>query len=288
MIFMPSNASSLARRPFRVAVVDDEPLARERLVRLLRELRCVVVAELTSGRSLLDWMQCNPRTDALFLESHMSGGGGLELLAEMHGPPPVIFVTAHAEHAVRAFDADVVDYVLKPVFKSRLERALARLEAKLRLACIQDADALMSMQSQSPGWGAPSEAWPPNPASARVRRSLLIEEPVHRIPVKVGDGKLLVELRKVTHFHVEDEIVWVWTGGKRFRTQWTSLTEVEQALCDPGLMRIQRNILARPSLVLGIRSLPGGRCKIRYLEGIELEVSRSATPTLRARIGIHR
>lgn len=238
-------------------VVDDERLARERLARLLRELECVVLAELRNSRALIEWMEAKEPADALFLDIQMPGGSGLELLAELRDPPPVIFVTAHAEHAVRAFDADAVDYVLKPVFKDRLERALMRLRAKL----------------------VPRR-------SGHELRALTTDGPSLRIPVKAGDGKLLLDLRKISHFEVEDEIVWAWAGGKRFRTRWTALSEVEQEIRDPGFMRIQRGILAKPAMILGIRSLPGGRCKVRFPEGVELEVSRSATPAIRALCGL--
>ena len=241
----------------KVALVDDEPLARERLSRILKELGCEVVAELDRGKTLLTWLKRNEKVDGLFLDIQMPGLGGLELLAEIEHGPPVIFVTAHSEYAIRAFDLDAVDYVLKPVFKDRLERALARLRCKHV------------------------------PVRGGEQLSQIIPAiNVHRIPVRAGTGKLLLELRKISHFEVEDEMVWAWFGAQRFRTAWTALSEVEEVLTDAGLVKIQRNILLRPSLVIGVRSLPGGRCKVRLPEGAELEVSRNATPRIRELLGL--
>ena len=234
-----------------VAVVEDEPLARERLSRLLTELGNRVVAELEDAGSLLSWLEQKPQVDALFLDIQMPGGTGLEVLAEMKERLPVVFVTAHAEHAVRAFDAEAVDYVLKPVFKDRLERSLARLQSRL----VQ-------------------------PRSGSEIRSLLAA-PGPRILVKAGVGNVFLDLRKVTHFEVKAEVVWAYSGGKRFRTQWTALSEVEEAFPEVALLRIQRHVLLRPEVVVGYRSLAGGRWRVRLPEGVELEVSRAMTPRLR-------
>ena len=234
-----------------IAVVEDEPLARERLARLLVELGMRVVAELEDASSLLQWLEGKPAVDALFLDIQMPGGSGLEVLAEMKAPIPVVFVTAHAEHAVRAFDAEAVDYVLKPVFKDRLERALGRLQSRL----VQ-------------------------PRSGPEIRSLLAA-PGPRVLVRAGSGNVFLDLKKVTHFEVRDEVVWAHSAGKRFRTLWTALSEVESAFPDVSLLRVQRHVLLRPEVVVGYRSLMGGRWRVRLPDGVELEVSRAMTPKLR-------
>lgn len=240
----------------KVAVVEDEPLARERLSRLLGEMGCEVVAELEDGRSLLEWLSQAPALDGLFLDIQMPGGTGLEVLAELKTPLPVVFVTAFAEHAVRAFDAEVVDYVLKPVFRDRLERCLSRLKAR-----------------QVPERSGPE-------------LKALVESRPQRFLVKAGGGNLFLDLRKVSHFEVMDEVVWVWVGGKKFRSSWTALSEVETAFPEADLMRVQRHVLLRPEAVQGYRGLPGGRWKVRVYEGVEVEVSRTMTPKLRERLGL--
>ena len=238
-------------RPFRVALADDEPLARARLARLLRAAGCEVVAELEDGSAVLAWLQSEPAVDALFLDIQMPGATGLEVMAELPDHLPVVLVTAYAEHAVRAFEAAAVDYVLKPLSADRLAKSLARLRE--RPAAV----------SQTP-----------HTASSG------------RYPVKAGEGHLFLELRRTTHFEVEDEVVWAWSGASRFRTGWTTLAEVEQAFPSAGLMRIQRHLLLRPEAVLGLRPLEGGRASVRVGEGLELETSRTATPKLKELLGL--
>lgn len=238
----------------RVALADDEPLARARLARLLREAGCEVLAELPDGPSLLQWMQKAPVLDALFLDIHMPGASGLELVAELNDPPPVVFVTAFSEHAVRAFETDAVDYVLKPISAERLAKTLAKLRRQ--------------------------EV--PKRSAAELRA---LVSPT-RFPVKAGDGHVFLDLRRVSHFEVEDEEVWAWSQGQRHRTDWTSLAEVEEAFPDAGLVRIQRHLLLRPEAVLGLKPLDGGRASVRVGEGLDLEVSRSITPKLKELLGL--
>ncbi len=246
----------------RVALADDEPLARARLARLLREAGCEVVAELADGPSVLRWLEEGGKVDGLFLDIQMPGISGLEVLAELqdgHVCPPVIFVTAFAEHAVRAFEACATDYLLKPVSAERLNKALARLQ-----------------QGAVP------------PRNAGELKALLPQ--AQRFPVRAGDGHVFLELKRTTHFEVEDEVVYAWApvGGKlsRHRTDWTSLGEVEAAFPGSGFLRIQRHLLLRPEAILGLRPIEGGRAAVRVADGVDLEVSRSMTPKLKEWLGL--
>lgn len=240
----------------RVIVVDDEPLARERLARLLREAGCEVLASLSNGLELLAWAARGEKADGLFLDIQMPGGSGWEALAELQTPPPVVFVTAFPEYAHQAFDAEAVDYLLKPVYEDRLQRALSRLRGRLV----------------------------PQRSGAELKE--LSQGPAPRFPIKAGVGHAFLDLKQVTHFDVSDKIVWAWAGLRRFRTTWRTLNEVEEAFPDAGLMRIQRRLLLRPEAVLAHRPLFGGRASVRVAEGVNLEVSRNAAPLLRERLNL--
>jgi two-component system response regulator AlgR len=120
----------------RVLIVDDEPLARMRLRSLLAD--CVrpaatVVDEAGSAAEALHALARQP-VDAVMLDIHMPGMDGLALaqrLREQQPAPAVVLVTAHAEHALQAFEVDAVDYLTKPVRRARLQEALARVETRL-------------------------------------------------------------------------------------------------------------------------------------------------------------
>jgi two-component system response regulator AlgR len=116
-----------------VLIVDDEPLARLRLATLLAEIHsphCTVAGEATSAAEALAWLQRNPRCDALLLDIQMPGASGTELAARLRSradAPAVVFVTAHAEHALHAFELDAIDYLTKPVRRERLQAALQKV-----------------------------------------------------------------------------------------------------------------------------------------------------------------
>lgn len=112
----------------KILIVDDEPLARKRLARLLLEIGdCEVVGEAANGKqALLSISALNP--DIVLLDISMPEMDGLEAalhLSKLPDPPAIIFVTAYSDHALAAFETRAVDYLLKPIRKDRLQRAIA-------------------------------------------------------------------------------------------------------------------------------------------------------------------
>jgi DNA-binding LytR/AlgR family response regulator len=115
----------------RVMVVDDEPPARRRLIRELSAIPGIeLVGEAADGAEALAKL-ASAKPDLLLLDVRMPGLDGIALAAQERALPPIIFVTAHDEFAVRAFELDAVDYVLKPVRRERLAAALQRAERRL-------------------------------------------------------------------------------------------------------------------------------------------------------------
>jgi len=119
---------------FRTLIVDDEPLARQRLRRLLdehTEFECV--AEAGDGQAAIDWL-AQFSADLVLLDIQMPGVGGLATAARlqsMENAPVVVFCTAYDDHALAAFDVNAADYLLKPIRKDDLSRALARARTRL-------------------------------------------------------------------------------------------------------------------------------------------------------------
>ncbi len=114
--------------PFRILIAEDEPLARERLRQMLRtEAGFQIVAEAMDGPQAV-LLARRHRPEIMLLDIQLPGLNGFEVLTALkhEAPPAVIFLTAHGEHAVRAFDAKAVDYVMKPFTRERLRRALER------------------------------------------------------------------------------------------------------------------------------------------------------------------
>ena len=239
----------MSSHPLKVLVAEDEPFNLRRLSRLLREAGCEVVAELEDGPSVLNWLAQGGAVDALFLDIQMPGLNGLDVSAVLPRHIPVVFVTAYAEHAVRAFEQAAIDYLLKPVTSERLATTLQRLRV------------LPEREDRGQ---------PPGP---------------FRYPVKAGEGLVMVDLAKTTHFQFEDDAVWAF-AGERLRTTWKTLAEAESAL-GTRVVRGHRHLLIRPEAVIGVRAGDSGRLRIRLAGGYELEVSRGAAIGLKERLGLN-
>jgi two-component system response regulator AlgR len=123
----------------KVLIVDDEPLARSRLRTLLGDCTAPatsVEAEAANATQAIEWLQRQP-VDVALIDIHMPGADGLTLartLRALPQPPAVVFVTAHAEHAVQAFDLEALDYLTKPVRLERLQAALQKVERSMQSA----------------------------------------------------------------------------------------------------------------------------------------------------------
>lgn len=231
----------------RVAVAEDEPINQRRLLRLLKECGCDVLASFDNGLEVEDWLATKPNVDALFLDIQMPGLDGMSLQASIRPDLPVVFVTSYAERAVEAFNVDAVDFLLKPVTTDRLVKSLAKIRRAL-------------------GWQEPD--------GGRQGGNT-------RFPVMAGNGMVFLDLGRTSYFELDQQVVWA-VAGERFRTKWKTLGEVETYFADAGLLRIHRHLLVRPEAVLGIRSSAGSRVLVKMVGGAELEASRGATPRLKA------
>ncbi len=197
--------------PWRVLIVDDEALARSRLATLVAECtepRCTVAGQCASAQQARQWLN-EYQADIVLLDIQMPGQPGTALAAELQRlarPPAVVFVTAHTEHALAAFDLDAADYLTKPVKRERLAAALERAARRAPAA---------------DGGAAPGQE-PVLVVSERGR--------VARIP-----------LADVLYLKAELKYVTLRTAGRTWVLD-DSLTELEQRLGE-RFLRIHRNAL---------------------------------------------
>ncbi len=238
----------------RVLVADDEPLARERLTRLLADLPGVeVVAEAGNGREALEQAAAQA-ADVLLLDIRMPGMDGLEAarhLAQGPDPPAVVFTTAYDQHALEAFEARAVDYLLKPVSRERLARALERA----RRLSAAEVGALA-------GVGAPARS---------------------HLSVSSHRGLSLVPVAEVRYLRAERKYVSVgYPGGELLSEE--PLKDFEQEFGE-RFLRVHRNALVAVAHVTGLERDPEGRHRV-VLDGVEarLEVSRRLLPGVRRRL----
>ena len=240
----------------RVLIADDEPLARERLRDLLAELPGVeLVGEAGNGREAFE-LAVAMRPDAVLLDIAMPVLDGLEAaryLLELDPPPAVVFCTAYDEHALAAFEARAVDYLVKPIRKERLAQALERA-GRLSGERIAELGAAIDGQARR------------THLCARLRGSLRLI-PLEEVHFLQAEEKYTV----VHHARGEDLIE-------------ESLKSLEKEFAEQFL-RIHRNCLVARDELQELRRDADGRvhAALRHNEAV-LEVSRRCLPTLRQRV----
>jgi two-component system response regulator AlgR len=237
-----------------ILVVDDEPLARARLCRLVTEFESdVAVEEAGNGPEALQKVQAD-RIDVVLLDIRMPGMDGIEVarhLKHLDRAPAVIFTTAYDSHALQAFEASAVDYLLKPIRRERLKDALHR------------ARTLSGRQIES------LEAADPAAGKARTHVSASLK----------GDLKL-VPVDEVRFFRAEHKyVVARHDHGELILDEALSALEEE---FKQDFMRVHRNALAALALVRALERSEGGGYRLRF-DGIEetVEVSRRCLPEVR-------
>jgi len=245
----------------KVLVVDDEPLARSRLLRMLERIPDVVaVGEAANGREALDRIR-ELAPDVVLLDVRMPGLDGLELARELVGPIRVIFTTAFDEYAVEAFEVSAADYLLKPIRLERLERALGRLR-----------------QSQA---GA-------DPRRLRELFERLVEAApparATRITARRGDSLRVFDPTQIERFTAADGYVAFRHGGGEFLLE-ESLHSLEQRLAPLGFLRIHRSELIRLDAVQALHS-EDGNTSVELADGARAPVSRRLVAELKRRLGI--
>ncbi len=219
----------------RAIIVDDELLGRERVRILLEEFpQVTIVAECSGGRDAVESIQKHT-PDIVFLDIQMPDLDGFGVLSELRAlevpAPIVVFVTAYDEHAVRAFEVNAIDYLLKPVQIDRLEKALDR--AKSLLA------------KPEPG------AWQENLAS--MLESLRPEQHLSRIEIRSQGRSDYVNVDEVTWLKADGNYIEVHTGKQTHLARIT-LAELERQLDPKRFHRISRSSVVNLDRVRSIQS----------------------------------
>ncbi len=238
--------------PLLVLLADDELLARRRLARLLAELPGVtLVGECSSGQELLATLaRGDLDVDLVLLDINMPGLTGLETGALLpEDGPYIIFITAHEEHALAAYDLGAVDYLLKPIDAVRLGKALQRARRRL---------------------GAQASA----PAAELVR-----------LPVSTRQGIRLLDPRELSHATFDGELVTLYTRGGPLLTDF-SLQDLEERLPTGVFERVHRRALINLEQLACLDPLETGGYTARMQDGGLVPISRQAARRLRRRLGL--
>ena len=224
-------------------IVDDEPPARRELRRMLGEFPWIEIVGEAGGieeaRSKIDTLS----PALLFLDIHMPGGSGFDLLTRLEYAPQVIFTTAHDGHAVRAFEVNALDYLLKPVDPERLAAAVSRIHTT---------------------------------TTARVPHAVL-----EQLYVRDGPRCWFVPLNEVCLLTAEGNYVRL-SWGARQPLLGRALSSLEQRLDAKRFFRANRRQILNLDFIAEVEMGEGGRLRVQLRDGPEVKVSRRQARLLRA------
>ena len=239
--------------PVSALIADDEASARSRLRKLLAPYDFALVeGDAHDGLAALEAIRQH-RPQVLFLDVEMPGLGGFEVVEALTPDvmPLIVFVTAYDEHALAAFDANAVAYLLKPVVEDRLRTVVARIEQLVR----------------SPDGAARESARASAAANANPK-------PLHHVLALQKEGYLLVPLDEVCYFQVEDGVTFARTATASYRTNY-AIGDLEARLPAPPFFRAHRSTIANLHKVASIHPMFNGTFLLRMKDasGSEIQVS---------------
>ena len=251
----------------RTLLVDDEELARSALRRALLAAPefegFEIVGEAANGVEALEAIE-ELRPDLVFLDIEMPGFGGFEVIQQLSDVPAIVFVTAYDEYAVRAFEANALDYLLKPVQPERLQRALARIRARF----------------------AGRSAERSREQDARISEIVSSRSgPLKRLAARRGKRIAIVPLREIIRIEIEDKLVFACTAKERLLVD-KSIGELEAMLQPAGFLRISRGELVNLEMVRELAPYFSGTWRVKLSNGEERDVSRERAKQLKEAMGV--
>jgi two-component system, LytTR family, response regulator len=261
-----------ARAPLRVLIVDDEPLARQRIEHLLEaEPDVTVIRTAATGDEAVQAIR-ETSPDVVFLDVQMPGRTGLDVVRDV-GPdfmPVTVFVTAHDDYAVKAFELAAADYLLKPYSDERFEEAMRRARERVE---VEDLGTLREqlrvvLETDTASRGA-------DPGESRY---------LERIAVQSRGRLRVVPIDRVDHIEASGVYAEIHVGSDRHLVR-TSLSTLEQHLNPDVFFRVHRSAIVRLDEVELLIREGGGSCCVQLRSGTKLPVSRSRREELEVRLG---
>jgi len=245
----------------RILIVDDEQPARERLKRLLDGIEDVeLIGEAEDGPQAVDLIE-RVQPDLVLLDIQMPGLDGFGVIEALEEPPPVVFVTAYDEYAIRAFEVNALDYLLKPISHERLEKAIRR-----------------AREARAEGQNLASRLAPLLESLAGQGHYLT------RLAVRDKNRVRVLDTVAVDWIGVENEQTFVQVGSEAYPIRRT-LADLEVRLDPARFFRAHRSAIVNLDRVKEIVPWFKGSHKLRLTTGAEVELSRAQARALRKILG---
>jgi|TARA_R110002072_G_scaffold216105_4_gene373473 two-component system LytT family response regulator len=246
---------------YKCLIIDDEPLARTRLRKLLQkfEEQIQIIGEASDGEEGLNAIK-DLEPDLVFLDIQMPVLNGFEMLQKISKQPKIIFITAFDQYAIKAFEENSIDYLLKPIEEKRLEKSIAKL---------------LSLEME------PKE----NNIENLLRQ--LIEPTLETVSISLGDRLFLVPTKDIVFIKAEDKYLNLSDKVGKTHLLSGSLTDYEKKL-GSDFIRIHRAVLINKKYIKEIRK--GSKASLIFIMNdafsSEFKASQSLTPQIRRQLSL--
>lgn len=231
----------------KVLIIEDEQMAAERLQDLLTEIdpTIEVVEQLDSIESTVQWLCENPMPDLLFFDIHLADGNSFKIFQHVKITKPVIFITAYDEYAIKAFQVNAIDYLLKPIKKPELQKAIEKYRA----------------------WKQPADL-----DYEKIQAIMGEKLPEKRFLIRFGQTIKVVDIQDVAYFYTSDKITFLVTKeGKRYPIDYS--LEQLASIADPrNFFRANRQFIVHITAIGEMLSHSKSRVKIVLHPPCEFDV----------------
>lgn len=241
----------------KVAIIDDEPLARMELTYLLEQTN--EVASIVQGESIEEAFQIllTDQPDLLFLDIHLTDESGIDIarkLTMVANPPLIIFATAYDNHALEAFEVNALDYILKPFEEERVRKAIAKAK-----------DALMAKEIKVNG--------------------ISHEKNVSRLTIETDERIYLVDFEDVYYCEVQGKETTIYTRKGTY-TSHTTLAAIERTLSPEQFIKVHRSYIINLEAIKEIQPWFNQTYQITMANGGKVPVSRSYIKSFKQQVGL--
>lgn len=248
-----------------VLVADDEAPARQRIIDLLRrDSQVAAIVEASDGLSAVEIIQTR-EPDLVFLDVQMPELNGLEVIAEV-GPqrmPLTVFVTAYDQHAIRAFEANALDYLLKPFSDERFETTMARVSIRMDERSVREfGRRILRMVSIAP----------------------VTDAPLDRLVVKSGGSTRFVRVADIDWIEAAGVYANLHIGGKELLYR-AALNELAERLDPVRFVRVHRSAIVNIESIMHLEPISHGEFEVLLKDGSRPKISRTYRRQLEKRLG---
>lgn len=241
--------------PIKALIIDDEELARELIKNYLKNQEDIrIIGECENGfegaRQIADL-----KPDLVFLDIQMPKLNGFEMLELTDDPPEIIFITAHNDFAIRAFEMNAVDYLLKPYSQERLLAAIRKAAERIRTGKFSD-EKIIQLVHQP------------------------LTEKLERIVVKSGSKIKVIPIDKIIYLEAQDDYIMIYTDEGKHLKQGT-MKYYEDHLDETKFIRVHRSFIVRMDQVVQLEPYAKDNYIIKLKNGSSLKISRNGLKNLR-------